>query len=71
MRFVYWALVCLVVALALGTMFSFALGVAFNNEMWLGRARRLGRWSWLAILFGFNFWVWGTVAWTLIRWNRG
>ncbi len=71
MRFFYWALVGLGGLFALGTLISFAIGIAFDNKVWLARARSLRHLLWLVLLFGFNFWVWGSVAWTLLHWSTG
>ena len=71
MKVLSWILFGIAGLLAFAAIFSFAIGIAFNAELWLGRARRLGRWLWLLVLFSFNFWVWGSVAYTLIHWRSG
>ena len=71
MKIFYWILLGIGVFLAVGTVFSFFVGMAFNAELWLQRARRLRHWLWLLLLFSFNFWVWGSVAYTLFHWKSG
>jgi hypothetical protein len=71
MRVFYWILASFGGVFAVCTLVSFSIGIAFDNEVWLGRARRFRHWLWLIILFGFNFWVWGSVAYTLIHWHTG
>jgi len=48
-----------------------AISVAFENEVWRDRTRRLRAWLWVLALAWFNAEVWGRVAYTLIHWGRG
>jgi len=57
--------------LAVGALFGLAISVAFENEVWRERTRRLRAWLWVLALAWFNAEVWGRVAYTLIHWGRG
>ena len=71
MKVFYWILTGVGIFLAVATLVSFGIGIAFDNAVWLERARRFRHWLWLLLLFGFNFWVWGSVAYTLFHWHTG
>ena len=55
---------------AVAALFSFALHVAFDSPIWLGRARRMRHGLWLIMLLWFNVEVWGRVAYTLFHWRH-
>ena len=55
--------------LAVATLFSFAIGVAFDNAVWHARARSMRGVLWLTALLWFNVEVWGRIVMALIRWR--
>ena len=55
---------------ASGAVFSFVIFVLMDIPLWIERARRFRRWTWLAMLLWFNVEVWGRVIMTLINWRR-
>jgi len=63
-----WIIGVLTALLAAGSLLSFVLFIAFDIEVWLGRARTLRRGVYMALLLWFNVEVWGQVLWTLFHW---
>lgn len=63
-----WIIGGLSALLAVGSLTSLVLFLAFDIDIWLQRARSLRRGLYLALLFWFNTEVWGRVLWTLIHW---
>ena len=55
--------------LAAATLFSFVIGIAFDNAVWHARARSTRHALWLTALLWFNVEVWGRVLFALIRWR--
>jgi hypothetical protein len=64
-----WIVGVLGALLAIAALLSFALHVAEDSKVWLGRARHLGHWLWLALLLWFNVEVWGRVVYTIVHWK--
>ncbi|HWH84861.1 MAG TPA: hypothetical protein VNU71_21760 [Burkholderiaceae bacterium] len=63
-----WIIGGLALLLGLGSLLSFALFIAFDIEVWRGRARTLWRGVTMALLLWFNVEIWGPVLWTLTHW---
>ena len=63
-----WAMAVLAVVTAVGALFSFALFMAFDADVWIQRARRFRHWLWLVALLWFNAEVWGRVTSTIVHW---
>jgi len=63
-----WIIGGLSALLAVGSLTSLALFLAFDIDIWLQRARSLRSGLYVALLFWFNTEVWGRVLWTLIHW---
>lgn len=63
-----WIVGVLGALFAVGALLSFTLHVAEDSSVWLGRARRLGHWLWLALLLWFNVEVWGRVIYAIVHW---
>jgi hypothetical protein len=66
-----WIVGVVAALLAVGALFGLAISVAFENEVWRDRTRRLRAWLWVLALAWFNAEVWGRVAYTLMHWGRG
>jgi len=64
-----WAIGVVAALLAVGTLFGFVISVAFENEIWRGRTRRLRAWLGVVALAWFNGEVWGRVVYTLVHWT--
>ena len=64
-----WILGVLGALLAVGSIVSFVLFIAFDIAVWLERARALRRSFFSVALLWFNVEVWGRVVWTLWHWN--
>jgi hypothetical protein len=54
--------------LLVGAIFSFALFIAFDINLWKERAGRFAAWIRLLALTWFNVEVWGRVVYTLVHW---
>ncbi len=63
-----WAAGAIFGLLVIAAVFSFAVGIAFDNEIWHGRARRLWEWIRLVGLAWFNIEVWGRVLYAITHW---
>jgi predicted CDP-diglyceride synthetase/phosphatidate cytidylyltransferase len=63
-----WTVGVIAALLAAGTLFGFAISVAFENEVWRERTRRLRAWLGVVALAWFNGEVWGRVVYTLVHW---
>lgn len=63
-----WIIGVLSALLVGGSVLSFVLFMAFDNNAWLERARSLRRGAYMALLFWFNIEVWGRVVWTIAHW---
>jgi hypothetical protein len=63
-----WIVGVLGALFAVGALLSFVLHIAEHSEVWLGRARNMGHWLWMAVLLWFNVEVWGRVVYTLLHW---
>ena len=66
-----WIIGVLALLMAVGAVLSLAINLGTDSPVWLDRARRFRRWTWLVALFWFNVEVWGRVLVTIIHWNRG
>ena len=66
-----WIIGVVALLMASGAVLSLAINLASDSRVWLERARRFRRWTWLAALLWFNVEVWGRVLVTIIHWNRG
>ena len=56
--------------MASGALASFVLFILTDISVWIERARRFRRWTWLGMLLWFNVEVWGRVIVTLVNWRR-
>ena len=56
--------------MAIGALASFAVFILADISLWIERARRFRRWTWLGMLLWFNVEVWGRVIVTLVNWRR-
>ena len=56
--------------MAIGALASFAVFILADISLWIERARRFRRWTWLGMLLWFNVEVWGRVILTLVNWRR-
>lgn len=56
--------------MASGALASFVLFILTDISVWIERARRFRRWTWLGMLLWFNIEVWGRVIVTLVNWRR-
>ena len=63
-----WAVGAIAVLLAVSAIFGFVISVAFENDIWRGRTRRLRAWLGVVALAWFNGEVWGRVVYTLVHW---
>ncbi len=63
-----WIIGSVALLLALGSLLSLALFVAFDIPLWRDRARTLRRGVAMALLLWFNVEIWGPVIWTLTHW---
>jgi hypothetical protein len=63
-----WIAAGIGVLLVVGAIFSFALFIAFEAELWKERASRFAAWIRLLALTWFNVEVWGRVVYTLAHW---
>ncbi len=63
-----WSVGVLAALLAFGALFSLAIAVVFDNDIWSGRARQLRSLLWVLALAWFNAEVWGRVVYTLVHW---
>lgn len=66
-----WIIGVVAVLMAIGAVLSLAINLASDSHVWLERARRFRRWTWLSALLWFNVEVWGRVLLTVIHWNHG
>ena len=66
---VRWTVGVVAVLLLIATLFGFALSVAFDNDLWRRRTRRLRAWLGVVGLAWFNGEVWGRVVYTLVHWT--
>jgi hypothetical protein len=65
-----WIAAGIGVLLLLGAAVSFGLFIAFDAEVWRGRAKRFAAWIRLLGLTWFNIEVWGRVVWTITHWTK-
>ena len=56
--------------LASGALVCFVVFISTGIDLWVYRARKLGRLTWTLVLFWFNIEIWGRVLWTLIHWSK-
>jgi hypothetical protein len=63
-----WTLGVVAVLLAVGAVFGLVISVAFENQIWRERTRRLRAWLGVVALAWFNGEVWGRVVYTLLHW---
>ncbi len=66
-----WIIGVFALLMAVGAALSLAINLATDSLVWLDRARRFRRWTWLVVLFWFNVEVWGRVLVTIIHWRHG
>ncbi len=66
-----WIIGVIALLMAIGAVLSLAINIANESRVWLERARRFRRWTWLSALLWFNVEVWGRVLVTIIHWNHG
>ena len=64
-----WAVGVVAALLAVAAVFGFVISVAFENEIWGRRTRRLRAWLGVVALAWFNAEVWGRVVYTLVHWT--
>jgi hypothetical protein len=64
-----WSVGVLAALLALSVVFGFVVSVAFDNDVWRERTRRLRALLWVLALAWFNGEVWGRVVYTLVHWT--
>ena len=64
-----WAVGVVAALLAVAAVFGFVISVAFENEIWGRRTRRLRAWLGVVALAWFNGEVWGRVVYTLVHWT--
>ena len=64
-----WAVGVVAALLAVAALFGLAISIAFDNEVWGERARRLRAWLGVVLLAWFNGEVWGRVVYTLVHWT--
>ena len=57
--------------LAIGAVLGLVISVAFENDVWRDRTRRLRAWLWVLALFWFNAEVWGRVVYTIAHLGSG
>jgi hypothetical protein len=65
-----WTVGVIAALLALGALLGLAVSVAFDNEVWRERTRRMRAWIYVLALAWFNVEVWGRVLHTLVTWGR-
>ena len=65
-----WIIGVVTALMAIGALSSFAIFILADIPLWIERARRFRRWTWLAMLLWFNVEVWGRVIVTLVNWRR-
>ena len=65
-----WIIGVLTGLMAIGALASFAVFILADISLWIERARRFRRWTWLGMLLWFNVEVWGRVIVTLVNWRR-
>jgi hypothetical protein len=63
-----WSVGVLAALLAFGALFSLGIAVAFDNNIWSGRARQFRVLLWVLALAWFNAEVWGRVVYTIVHW---
>ena len=63
-----WVVGVVAALLALGAVTGLAISVAFENEVWRDRTRRMRAMLWVLALAWFNAEVWGRVVYTLVNW---
>ncbi len=66
-----WIIGVVALLMAIGAVLSLAINLSSDSRVWLERARRFRRWTWLSALLWFNVEVWGRVLVTIIHWNHG
>jgi len=64
-----WVIGVIAALLVVSTLFGFVISVAFENEVWRARTRRLRAWLGVVALAWFNGEVWGRVVYTLVHWT--
>jgi hypothetical protein len=64
-----WTAGVLAALLGFGALFGLVVSVAFDNEVWRGRTRRLCAWLVVVGLAWFNGEIWGRVLYTLVHWT--
>jgi hypothetical protein len=64
-----WIVGVIAVLLASGALAALAISVAFENEVWRQRTRRLRAWLWVIALAWFNTEVWARVVYTIVTWH--
>ena len=65
-----WTVGVIAGLLAFGALLGLAISVAFENEVWRDRTRRMRAWLYVLGLAWFNIEVWGRVVYTLVSWGR-
>jgi len=65
-----WTVGVIAALLAIGALFGLVISVAFENEIWRDRTRRMRAMIWVLGLAWFNAEVWGRVAYTIATWGR-
>jgi hypothetical protein len=64
-----WTIGVVAALLLASTLLGFVISVAFENEIWRARTRRLRAWLAVVALAWFNGEVWGRVVYTLVHWT--
>lgn len=65
-----WTVGVIAALLAVGALFGLAISVAFENQIWRDRTRRMRAMIWVLGLAWFNAEVWGRVVYTIVTWGR-
>ena len=64
-----WFVGVVAALLAAGALTGLVISVAFDNDVWGERSRRLRAWLWVIALAWFNAEVWGRVFYTIATWR--
>ena len=65
-----WIVGVVAALLAFGALTGLVISVAFENDVWRDRTRRLRAWLFVLALAWFNAEVWGRVVYTIATWGR-
>lgn len=65
-----WTVGVIAALLAVGALFGLVISVAFENQVWRDRTRRMRALIYVLALAWFNAEVWGRVVYTIVTWGR-